>query len=147
MKQNQRLKNEELKNVKQEQDQYDENQRLQADKKAMLEMKVDLFNANYELNTPISFEEVYPRIAHLSFEESENIIREEFEKRMNVEMAAARKSEEKAVESATPIITSSESDKKEPTETVTYVIKNVTKSQVERINSALNTIGVAFTKL
>lgn len=136
-----------LKNVKQEQDQYDENQRLQADKKAMLEMKVDLFNANYELNTPISFEEVYPRIAHLSFEESENIIREEFEKRMNVELAAARKSEEKAVESATPIITSSESDKKEPTETVTYVIKNVTKSQVERINSALNTIGVAYTKL
>ena len=107
------------KNVKQEQDQYDENQRLQADKKAMLEMKVDLFNANYELNTPISFEEVYPRISHLSFEESENIIREEFEKRMNVEMAAARKSEEKAVESVTPIIASSESDKKEPTETVT----------------------------
>ncbi|NCA81021.1 MAG: DUF1351 domain-containing protein, partial [Sphingobacteriia bacterium] len=136
-----------LKNVKQEQDQYDENQRLQADKKAMLEMKVDLFNANYELNTPISFEDVYPRIAHLSFEESENIIREEFEKRMNVELAVARKSEEKAVESTTPIITSSESDKKEPTETVTYVIKNVTKSQVERINSALNAIGVAYTKL
>ena len=66
---------------------------------------------------------------------------------MNVELAVARKSEEKAVESTTPIITSSESDKKEPTETVTYVIKNVTKSQVERINSALNTIGVAYTKL
>ena len=136
-----------LKNEKQEQDQYDENQRLQADKKAMLEMKVDLFNANYELNTPISFEEVYPRISHLSFEESENIIREEFEKRMNVEIAAARKSEEKAVENVTPIIASSESDKKEPTETVTYVIKNVTKSQIERINSELNTIGVEFTKL
>ena len=136
-----------LKNVKQEQDQYDENQRLQADKKAMLEMKVDLFNANYELNTPISFEEIYPRIAHLPFEESENIIREEFEKRMNVELAAARKSEEKVVESVTPIVTLSESVKKEPTETVTYVIKNVTKSQVERINSALNTIGVTFTKL
>ena len=136
-----------LKSVKQEQDQCDENQRLQADKKAMLEMKVDLFNANYELNTPISFEEIYPRIAHLPFEESENIIREEFEKRMNVELAAARKSEEKVVESVTPIVALSESVKKEPTETVTYVIKNVTKSQVERINSALNTIGVTFTKL
>ena len=66
---------------------------------------------------------------------------------MNVELAVARKSEEKAIESVTPIAISSESVKKEPTETVTYVIKNVTKSQVERINSALNTIGVTFTKL
>ena len=113
-----------LKGVLEQQQNDDDLKRMQAEKVEMIKMKIDLFNQNYALDTPIQYEEIQHRVNNVSFGELDSVIATEFEKRLEIELKAKEPQEttepvleHDVITENTPII--------EETATVTYVVKNI----------------------
>lgn len=80
--------------IKTQQDNDDEATRLRQEKVELIKLKIDLFNSQYELNTPINYEDVSYKFNDVSICEIEGLLRDEFDKRLEVEMRASQKAEE-----------------------------------------------------
>lgn len=135
-----------LKGVLEQQKNDDDLKRMQAEKVEMIKMKIDLFNQNYALDTPIQYEEIQHRVGNVPFGELDSVIAEEFEKRLEIEL--------KAKEPQEPVVQVVEQDETlEPTPvveevaTVTYVVKNINARQRKAINDLLIKLGVEWSEI
>lgn len=135
-----------LKGVLEQQQNDDDLKRMQAEKVEMIKMKIDLFNQNYALDTPIQYEEIQHRVGNVPFGELDSVIAEEFEKRLEIEL--------KAKEPQEPVVQVVEQDETlEPTPvveevaTVTYVVKNINARQRKTINDLLIKLGVEWSEI
>lgn len=135
-----------LKGVLEQQQNDDDLKRMQAEKVEMIKMKIDLFNQNYALDTPIQYEEIQHCVNNVPFSELDSVIAEEFEKRLEIEL--------KAKEPQEPVVQVVEQDETlEPTPvveevaTVTYVVKNINARQRKAINDLLIKLGVEWSEI
>ncbi len=135
-----------LKGVLEQQQNDDDLKRMQAEKVEMIKMKIDLFNQNYALDTPIQYEEIKHRVDNVSFGELDSVIAAEFEKRLEIELKAKapqepveRVIEQDAVLEVTPVV--------EETATVTYVVKNINSRQRKAITDTLIQLGVEWSEI
>lgn len=119
---------------------------MQAEKVEMIKMKIDLFNQNYALDTPIQYEEIQHRVNNVPFGELDSVIAAEFEKRLEIELKAKapqepveRVEEQDATLEVTPVV--------DETETVTYVVKNINARQRKAINDLLIKLGVEWSEI
>lgn len=135
-----------LKGVLEQQKNDDDLKRMQVEKVEMIKMKIDLFNQNYALDTPIQYEEIQHRVNNVPFGELDGVIAEEFEKRLEIESKAKAPQEpveevvkHDAVVETTPAV--------ENVATVTFVIKNITARQRKAINDLLIKLGVEWSEI
>lgn len=135
-----------LKGVFKQQQNDDDLIRMQAEKVEMIKMKIDLFNQNYALDTPIQYEEIQHRVNNVPFGELDSVIAAEFEKRLEIELKAKAPQE--------PVEATVEQDETlEPTQvfeevaTVTYVVKNINARQQKAINDLLIKLGVEWSEI
>lgn len=135
-----------LKGVLEQQKNDDDLKRMQVEKVEMIKMKIDLFNQNYALDTPIQYEEIQHRVNNVPFGELDGVIAEEFEKRLEIELKAKAPQEpveevvkHDAVVETTPAV--------ENVATVTFVIKNITARQRKAINDLLIKLGVEWSEI
>lgn len=135
-----------VKNVLEQQQNDDDLKRMQAEKVEMIKMKIDLFNQNYALDTPIQYEEIQHRVNNVPFGELDSVIVAEFEKRLEIELKAKapqepveRVVEQDAVLEVTPVV--------EETATVTYVVKNINSRQRKAITDTLIRLGVEWSEI
>ena len=135
-----------VKGVLEQQQNDDDLKRMQAEKVEMIKMKIDLFNQNYALDTPIQYEEIKHRVDNVPFGELDSVIAAEFEKRLEIELKAKapqepveRVVEQDAVLEVTPVV--------EETATVTYVVKNINSRQRKAITDTLIRLGVEWSEI
>lgn len=135
-----------LKGVLEQQKNDDDLKRMQAEKVEMIKMKIDLFNQNYALDTPIQYEEIQHRVNNVPFGELDSVIAEEFEKRLEIELKAKALQEpveevvkHDAVVETTPAV--------ENVATVTFVVKNINARQRKAINNLLIKLGVEWSEI
>ena len=135
-----------LKGVLEQQKNDDDLKRMQAEKIEMIKMKIDLFNQNYALDTPIQYEEIQHRLNNVPFGELDSVIAAEFEKRLEIQLKAKEPQEttEPVLEhdvatETTPIL--------EETQTVTYVVKNINERQRKVINDLLIKLGIEWSEI
>ena len=135
-----------VKGVLEQQQNDDDLKRMQAEKVEMIKMKIDLFNQNYALDTPIQYEEIKHRVDNVPFGELDSVIATEFEKRLEIELKAKapqepveRVVEQDAVLEVTPVV--------EETATVTYVVKNINSRQRKAITDTLIRLGVEWSEI
>lgn len=135
-----------VKGVLEQQQNDDDLKRMQAEKVEMIKMKIDLFNQNYALDTPIQYEEIKHRVDNVPFGELDSVIAAEFEKRLEIELKAKapqepveRVVEQDAVLEVTPVV--------EETATVTYVVKNINSRQRKEITDTLIRLGVEWSEI
>lgn len=135
-----------LKGVFEQQQNDDDLKRMQAEKVEMIKMKIDLFNQNYALDTPIQYEDIQHCVNNIPFSELDSVIAAEFEKRLEIEL--------KAKEPQEPVVQVVEQDATlEPTQvfeevaTVTYVVKNINARQRKTINDLLIKLGVEWSEI
>ena len=135
-----------VKGVSEQQQNDDDLKRMQAEKVEMIKMKIDLFNQNYALDTPIQYEEIKHRVDNIPFGELDGAIAAEFDKRLEIELKAKEPQEKvepilehNAITETTPIV--------EKTATVTYVVKNINARQQKAINDLLIKLGVEWSEI
>lgn len=135
-----------LKGVLEQQQNDDDLKRMQAEKVEMIKMKIDLFNKNYALDTPIQYEEIQHCVNNVPFGELDGVIAAEFEKRLDIELKAKAPQE--------PVEATVERDETlEPAQvfeevaTVTYVVKNINARQRKAINDLLIKLGVEWSEI
>lgn len=135
-----------LKGVLEQQQNDDELKRMQAEKVEMIKMKIDLFNQNYALDTPIQYEEIQHRVGNVPFGELDSVIAAEFEKRLEIELNAKEPQQAKS----DPVFTEQPQATEEIIEelkTVTYVVKNINARQRKAINDTLIRLGVEWSEI
>lgn len=135
-----------LKGVLEQQKNDDDLKRMQDEKIEMIKMKIDLFNQNYALDTPIQYEEIQHRLNNVPFGELDSVIATEFEKRLEIELKAKEPQEttepvlkQDVATETTPIL--------EETQTVTYVVKNINERQRKVINDLLIKLGIEWSEI
>lgn len=135
-----------LKGVLEQQQNDDDLKHMQAEKVEMIKMKIDLFNQNYALDTPIQYEEIQHCVDNVSFGELDSVIAAEFEKRLEIEL--------KAKEPQEPVEAIVEQEETldpaqffEEVTTVTYVVKNINTRQRKAINDLLIKLGVEWSEI
>ena len=135
-----------VKNVLEQQQNDDDLKRMQAEKVEMIKMKIDLFNQNYALDTPIQYEEIKHRVNNVPFGELDNVLSNEFEKRLEIELKAKepQQTEPEPVFTEHPqVIEKAEEEVK----TVTYVVKHINARQRKAINDTLIRLGVEWSEI
>ena len=135
-----------VKGVLEQQQNDDDLKRMQAEKVEMIKMKIDLFNQNYALDTPIQYEEIKHRVDNVSFGELDSVIAEEFEKRLEIELKAKEPQQAKP----DPVFTEQPQVTEEIVEevkTVTYVVKNINSRQRKAITDTLIRLGVEWSEI
>lgn len=135
-----------LKGVLEQQQNDDDLKRMQAEKVEMIKMKIDLFNQNYALDTPIQYEEIQHCVDNVPFGELDSVIAAEFEKRLDIELKA-----KEPQEPVKAIVEQEETLKPaqvfEEVATVTYVVKNINARQRKAINDLLIKLGVVWSEI
>lgn len=133
-----------VKNVLEQQQNDDDLKRMQAEKVEMIKMKIDLFNQNYALDTPIKYEEIQHRVGNVPFGELDSVIAEEFEKRLEIEIKAKEPQQTEPIFTEQPQATE---EIKEEVKTVTYVVKNINSRQRKAITDTLIRLGVEWSEI
>lgn len=135
-----------LKGVLEQQQNDDDLKRMQAEKVEMIKMKIDLFNQNYALDTPIQYKEIQHRVNNVPFGELDSVIAAEFEKRLEIELKAKAPQEpvERVEEQDATLEVALVVDE---TETVTYVVKSINARQRKAINDLLIKLGVEWSEI
>lgn len=135
-----------LKGVFEQQQNDDDLKRMQAEKIEMIKMKIDLFNQNYALDTPIQYEEIQHCVNNVPFSELDGVIAAEFEKRLEIELKA--KAPQEPVEATVGQDETLEHTQVfEEVATVTYVVKNINARQQKAINDLLIRLGVEWSEI
>ena len=133
-----------VKNVLEQQQNDDDLKRMQAEKVEMIKMKIDLFNQNYALDTPIQYEEIKHSVDNIPFGELDNVLSNEFEKRLEIEMKAKEPQQTEPIFTEQPQVTE---EIKEEVKTVTYVVKNINSRQRKAITDTLIRLGVEWSEI
>lgn len=133
-----------LKGVLEQQKNDDDLKRMQAEKVEMIKMKIDLFNQNYALDTPIQYEEIKHRVDNIPFGELDNVLSNEFEKRLEIEMKAKEPQQTEPIFTEQPQVTEVI---KEEVKTVTYVVKNINSRQRKAITDTLIRLGIEWSEI
>lgn len=133
-----------VKNVLEQQQNDDDLKRMQAEKVEMIKMKIDLFNQNYALDTPIQYEEIKYRVDNIPFGELDNVLSNEFEKRLEIEMKAKEPQQTEPIITEQPQVTDVI---KEEVKTVTYVVKNINSRQRKSITDTLIRLGIEWSEI
>lgn len=133
-----------VKNILEQQQNDDDLKRMQAEKVEMIKMKIDLFNQNYALDTPIRYEEIKHRVDNIPFGELDNVLSNEFEKRLEIEMKAKEPQQIEPIFTEQPQVTE---EIKEEVKTVTYVVKNINSRQRKAITDTLIRLGVEWSEI
>lgn len=133
-----------VKNVLEQQQNDDDLKRMQAEKVEMIKMKIDLFNQNYALDTPIQYEEIKHCVDNIPFGELDNVLSNEFEKRLEIEMKAKEPQQTEPIFTEQPQVTDVI---KEEVKTVTYVVKNINSRQRKAITDTLIRLGVEWSEI
>lgn len=133
-----------LKGVLEQQKNDDDLKRMQAEKVEMIKMKIDLFNQNYALDTPIQYEEIKHCVDNIPFGELDNVLSNEFEKRLEIEMKAKEPQQTEPIFTEQPQVTE---EIKEEVKTVTYVVKNINSRQRKAITDTLIRLGVEWSEI
>lgn len=133
-----------VKGVLEQQQNDDDLKRMQAEKVEMIKMKIDLFNQNYALDTPIQYEEIKHRVDNIPFGELDNVLSNEFEKRLEIEMKAKEPQQTEPLFTEEPQVTEVI---KEEVKTVTYVVKNINSRQRKAITDTLIRLGVEWSEI
>lgn len=133
-----------VKNVLEQQQNDDDLKRMQAEKVEMIKMKIDLFNQNYALDTPIQYEEIKYRVDNIPFGELDNVLSNEFEKRLEIEMKAKEPQQTEPIFTEQPQVTEVI---KEEVKTVTYVVKNINSRQRKAITDTLIRLGIEWSEI
>lgn len=133
-----------VKNVLEQQQNDDDLKRMQAEKVEMIKMKIDLFNQNYALDTPIQYEEIKYRVDNIPFGELDNVLSNEFKKRLEIEMKAKEPQQTEPIFTEQPQVTEVI---KEEVKTVTYVVKNINSRQCKAITDTLIRLGVEWSEI
>lgn len=133
-----------VKNVLEQQQNDDDLNRMQAEKVEMIKMKIDLFNQNYALDTPIQYEEIKHCVDNVPFGELDNVLSNEFEKRLEIEMKAKEPQQTEPILTEQPQVTEVI---KEEVKTVTYVVKNINSRQRKAITDTLIRLGVEWSEI
>ena len=133
-----------VKSVLEQQQNDDDLKRMQAEKVEMIKMKIDLFNQNYALDTPIQYEEIKHRVDNIPFGELDNVLSNEFEKRLEIEMKAKEPQQAEPIFTEQPQVTEVI---KEEVKTVTYVVKNINSRQRKAITDTLIRLGVEWSEI
>lgn len=133
-----------VKNVLEQQQNDDDLKRMQAEKVEMIKMKIDLFNQNYALDTPIQYEEIKHRVDNIPFGELDNVLSNEFEKRLKIEMKAKEPQQTEPIFTEQPQVTEVI---KEEVKTVTYVVKNINSRQRKAITDTLIRLGIEWSEI
>ena len=133
-----------VKNVLEQQQNDDDLKRMQAEKVEMIKMKIDLFNQNYALDTPIQYEEIKYRVDNIPFGELDNVLSNEFEKRLEIEMKAKEPQQTEPIITEQPQVTDVI---KEEVKTVTYVVKNINSRQRKAITDTLIRLGIEWSEI
>lgn len=133
-----------VKGILEQQQNDDDLKRMQAEKVEMIKMKIDLFNQNYALDTPIQYEEIKHRVDNIPFGELDNVLSNEFEKRLEIEMKAKEPQQTEPIFTEQPQATE---EIKEEVKTVTYVVKNINTRQRKAINDTLIRLGVEWSEI
>lgn len=133
-----------VKNVLEQQQNDDDLKRMQAEKVEMIKMKIDLFNQNYGLDTPIQYEEIKHRVDNIPFGELDKVLSNEFEKRLEIEMKAKEPQPTEPVFAEQPQVTE---EIVEEVKTVTYVVKNINARQRKAITDTLIRLGVEWSEI
>lgn len=133
-----------VKNVLEQQQNDDDLKRMQAEKVEMIKMKIDLFNQNYALDTPIQYEEIKYRVDNIPFGELDNVLSNEFEKRLEIEMKAKEPQQTESIFTEQPQVTEVI---KEEVKTVTYVVKNINSRQRKAITDTLIRLGIEWSEI
>lgn len=135
-----------LKGVFEQQQNDDDLKRMQAEKVEMIKLKIDLFNQNYALDTPIQYEEIQHCVNNVPFSELDSVIAAEFEKRLEIELKA--KAPQEPVEATVELDATLEPTQVfEEVATVTYVVKNINARQQKAINDLLIKLGVEWSEI
>ena len=118
----------------------------------MVKLKIDIFNSQYELNTPITFDDVAHKVMNVFISELDGYLADEFDKRLEIEMQAA-KAHTIEVDKVEPVVAElplpqqpMKFEEVEETVRTTYVVK-ATKSQHKIIEETLNKIGVEWSRI
>lgn len=135
-----------LKGVFEQQQNDDDLKRMQAEKVEMIKMKIDLFNQNYALDTPIQYEEIQHCVDNVPFGELDSVIAAEFEKRLEIELKA-KEPQEPVEDIVKQEETLEPAQVFEEVETVTYVVKNISARQRKAINDLLIKLGVEWSEI
>lgn len=135
--------------IKTQQDNDDEATRLRQEKVELIKLKIDLFNSQYELNTPINYEDVSHKFNDVSIREIEDLLRDEFDKRLEVEMRAAQKSEE--IEEAKTWTTNEDYWKvvtpvPDELKRITYVL-TLTDEQSKKLEMEFNRLKIEWSRI
>lgn len=133
-----------VKNVLEQQQNDDDLKCMQTEKVEMIKMKIDLFNQNYALDTPIQYEEIKHRVDNIPFGELDNVLSNEFEKRLEIEMKAKEPQQTEPIFTEQPQVTEVI---KEEVKTVTYVVKNINSRQRKAITDTLIRLGVEWSEI
>lgn len=133
-----------VKNVLEQQQNDNDLKRMQAEKVEMIKMKIDLFNQNYALDTPIQYEEIKYRVDNIPFGELDNVLSNEFEKRLEIEMKAKEPQQTESIFTEQPQVTEVI---KEEVKTVTYVVKNINSRQRKAITDTLIRLGIEWSEI
>ena len=133
-----------VKNVLEQQQNDDDLKRMQAEKVEMIKMKIDLFNQNYALDTPIQYEEIKHRVDNIPFGELDDVLSNEFEKRLEIEMKAKEPQQTEPIFTEQPQLSE---EIKEEVKTVTYVVKNINSRQRKVITDTLIRLGVEWSEI
>lgn len=133
-----------VKGILEQQRNDDDLKRMQAEKVEMIKMKIDLFNQNYALDTPIQYEEIKHRVDNIPFGELDNVLSNEFEKRLEIEMKAKEPQQTEPIFTEQPQVTEVI---KEEVKTVTYVVKNINSRQRKAITDTLIRLGVEWSEI
>lgn len=133
-----------VKNVLEQQQNDDDLKRMQAEKVEMIKMKIDLFNQNYALDTPIQYEEIKHRVDNIPFGELDNVLSNEFEKRLEIEMKAKEPQQTEPIFTEQPQATE---EIKEEVKPVTYVVKNINSRQRKAITDTLIRLGIEWSEI
>lgn len=137
-----------VKNVLEQQQNDDDLKRMQAEKVEMIKMKIDLFNQNYALDTPIQYEEIKYRVDNIPFGELDNVLSNEFEKRLEIEMKAKEPQQTEPIFTEQPQVTEEiKEEVKEEVKTVTYVVKNINSRQRKAITDTLIRLGIEWSEI
>lgn len=133
-----------LKGVLEKQKNDDDLKRMQDEKIEMIKMKIDLFNQNYALDTPIQYEEIQHRVDNIPFGELDNVLSNEFEKQLEIEMKAKEPQQTEPIFTEQPQVTEVI---KEEVKIVTYVVKNINSRQRKAITDTLIRLGVEWSEI
>lgn len=127
----------------------DEAIRLKQEKVELIKLKVDLFNSQYDLNTAITYEDIAHKLENVSLSDLDDVLRDEFDKRLEVEMRASQKAEEIEApktwttnEDYRKVVTSVPDELKR----ITYVL-TLTDEQAKKLEMEFNRLKIEWSRI